>query len=85
MKGLYSIFDRGINKFLIPYPAETDQDAIRQCKSIVNDNRKTPFVEFPEDFDLYFTGYFNDETGTLIPSTNVRFIVKLADLKEGQK
>jgi len=84
MRSLYSIFDRGVGKFNIPFPAETDHDAIRQCKAVVNSDRKSPITDYPEDFDLYQVGKFNEESGTLIPfeANSIRFVIKLIDLKE---
>lgn len=82
MKGLYSIFDRGIGKYLLPFPAETDHEAIRQCKTVVNDKRESNITLYPEDYDLYFIGWFNDEEGKLQPGQSIRLVKKLADLKE---
>jgi len=85
MKGLYSIFDRGIGKYLLPFPAETDHEAIRQCKTVVNDKRESNITLYPEDYDLYFIGWFKDDQAKLIPAEPNYLVVKLSDLKEVKK
>lgn len=82
MKPMYSLFDRGITKFMLPFPAETDEDAIRQCKMLFKQSEKSPIVQFAEDYDLYFVGWFNDEEGVLVPNKSVKMIKKLIELKE---
>lgn len=82
MRGLYSIFDRGVAKFMVPFPAETDHDAIRQCKQVVNSDRKSPITDYPEDYDLYFVGWFNDEEGKLVTNQAPKMITQLKELKQ---
>ena len=80
MKGLYSLFDRGVMKFMLPFPSDADQDAIRQCRYLVNGENESVFKKFPEDYDLYFVGWFNEEEGVLMPAKTPRMITKIIDL-----
>lgn len=81
MRGLYSIFDRGVGKYMMPFPAETDHDAIRQCKAVVNSDRKSPMTDYPEDYDLYFVGWFNEEECKLQSAQAPRLVTMLKELK----
>lgn len=80
MKGLYSLFDRGVQKFMVPFPSDTDDDAIRQCRYLVNGNNESVFKKFPEDFDLYHVGWFIEDEGKLLPVASPKMITKIIDL-----
>nr|QJB19409.1 MAG: nonstructural protein [Microvirus sp.] len=80
MKGLYSLFDRGVQKYMIPFPSDAEQDAIRQCRYLVNGDNDSVFKKFPEDFDLYHIGWFVEDEGKLLPLATPKMIVKIIDL-----
>lgn len=59
---LYSIYDKQLKKFLPPFFAVSDKDAIRQLSSIVNYS-DTLICRFAEDYCLYKVGLFDESDG----------------------
>lgn len=63
---MYSVKDEMTGKFMNPMLIEQDDNAdnlaIRQFKS--NLNNITLWKDNPNDFSLYLTGVFDDETGS---------------------
>lgn len=73
---LYSVFDSKTATFGIPNFIPSDNAAIRTFSDAVNDgsNPNNQWHKHPEDFSLFFVGFFDDETGLLeksIPSSLV--------------
>lgn len=61
---LYSIKDRATGAFMTPWPAHQDAHAIRMFQDNVNDPNSA-CNKHPDDYDLWFVGYFDDDTGKL--------------------
>lgn len=59
---VYSIFDSKADVFHSPFFNSTHGEAERNFKTAVNDP-KTSFNKYPDDFDLYYLGEYNDTTG----------------------
>ena len=78
---LFSIKDRLMGVFLTPFPARADVEAIRQVQASFADPamRQTPVVTSPQDYDLFYLGEFDDETGSLSSFTPV-LLKNLRDL-----
>lgn len=62
---LYSLKDRLLGAFLAPFPARADVEAVRQLKNSLKDPQmaQSQLVQHKEDYDLYYVGIFDDETG----------------------
>lgn len=67
---MYSIFDSKLAAFSVPFYEHKDAVAIRKFTDAVNDgsNPNNQWFNHPEDFQLFFLGEFDDNTGELIPS-----------------
>lgn len=67
---LFSIYDFKSGVYLVPFPARSEVDAVRQITSSFDDNSimQTPAGKKPEEFGLYSIGCFDDESGEIIPS-----------------
>ena len=59
---MVAIKDRALNAFMRPFFAQTKGQAIRMFNDEVN-NHESPMFKHPEDYDLYFLGTWNDDTG----------------------
>jgi len=79
---LYSLFDRKMQKYGMPYNAPNDEIAKRMLISTINAGGTT-ISEFPEDFSLYKIGKYNDDTGEL--TTEVKFLANAIEFsKKGE-
>lgn len=59
---IFSIRDEKSKLFGTPFYKVTHGEAERDFKTIVNDE-KTKINKYPEDFDLYYMGEYDDNTG----------------------
>jgi len=62
----YSIRDLKSEVFNTPFFQKTHGEAERNFRTLVNDPKST-IASFPEDYDLFYIGDYEDNTGTLLP------------------
>lgn len=60
--GIYGLWDRKAHRYLSTFTETNDDTAKRNFDTIRKDNN-TLFGKFPEDFELYRLGNFDDNTG----------------------
>lgn len=72
---LFLIRDSKSETFNPPFAARTHGEAERYFRTLVN-NKETSIAKFPEDYDLYFIGDFDDQSGKLAPLDTPNHIVK---------
>lgn len=63
---LYSVFDTKVGAFASPFIARTKAEAIRSFQVACGDDN-LPFKRHPADYQLYFVGGWNDQSGSLLP------------------
>ena len=78
---LYSVRDSKGEIFNPPYFAKTHGEAERNFKRLVNDSQSMP-SHYPEDYDLYYVGDFNDATGVLNALDTPQHIIKAISVKD---
>lgn len=80
---LYSLKDTKLGKFGMPFVAPNDEIAKRMLHSTVNAG-ETTVAEYPEDFQLYLLGSYNDDTGEL--TSELKFIANATEFsnKKGE-
>lgn len=59
---VYSIRDAKAEVFNTPFYQKTHGEAERSFQQLVNDEKSTVH-KFSEDFDLYYLGQYDDQTG----------------------
>lgn len=64
-----------------PFYAKTLGEAERSFRMLANDDKSMPW-KFPEDFDLYEIGEFDDNSGKLKGLETPRHMSKAINLKE---
>lgn len=80
---VYSIRDQKGEIFNTPFFKKTHGEAERDFRSLVGDEKS--FVnKYPEDFDLYYLGQYDDNTGKFDPIDTPQHIVKAVQFKENQ-
>lgn len=74
---VYSIFDKKGCCFELIFHASDDVSAIRTCDSMVF-SRDNQYAKYPEDFDLFHIGEFDQKTGILV-AKQIRFVLNFQD------
>lgn len=72
---VFSIRDAKAEIFHTPFYKATDRDAERDFKHAVND-KQTKLNEYPEDFDLYCLGTYEDRDGKFQSLPTLVHVVK---------
>lgn len=78
---MYSIYDSKAEIFHPPYFNKTHGEAERTFGQIVNDE-KTQIGQFPEDYDLYHVGEYNDGTGQFTLPDSPKHMLKAIALRK---
>lgn len=78
---VYSIRDTKSGVYWQPLHQKTHGEAERTFKSLVEDE-KTLIHKYPEDFELYYLGEFNDETGKVDFLDTPQHVVAAVQLKQ---
>jgi hypothetical protein len=81
MKKIYSVRDNKVDAYGVPFFVDSDVQALRELHVAVNDNRIQLSI-FPEDFDLYELGSFNEQTGKIDTLVVPKFITGAVSLKK---
>jgi len=63
MLSMYAIFDRAVGKYMQPFFAMADGQAVRMFVDAINDSTTT-LGKHPEDYSLNKIGVFDDASGT---------------------
>jgi len=80
----FAVKDIKGNIFNRPFPEINQVNAIRGLSVVVNDPN-SQISHFPQDFELFRVGTFNDETGIIIAEERPVFIESAFNLKKLQK
>jgi len=78
---LFSIRDQKGEIYNTPFFQKTHGEAERNFSQLVNDSKST-VSQFPEDFDLYFIGSYDDQTGKLNSLDTPQHVVKAITIKK---
>lgn len=77
---IYSIRDAKGEVFNSPFYKKTHGEAERDFKTLVNDD-KSVVNKYPDDFDLYYLGTYEDVSGKLIALDTPQHILKAVQVK----
>lgn len=76
----FSIRDSKGEIFHTPFFANTHGEAERNFTQLVRDE-KSRLSQFPEDFDLYFLGVYDDQTGIFKSLDTPQHLIKAVQIK----
>nr|QJB20664.1 MAG: nonstructural protein [Microvirus sp.] len=76
---IYTLRDAKAEVYHSPFFQKTHGEAERTFNKLVHDE-KSMISQYPEDYDLYYLGEYDDQTGT-IQSVVPQHIVKAVNLK----
>lgn len=77
---MFTIVDNKAKCFHPPYFAQTRAEADRIFTTIVN-TEQNQISQFPEDFDLYYIGEYDDGTGKMYPLTTPEHCIKAMQVR----
>lgn len=63
---IFAIYDKKVAIYRYPHFHQNIQDAVRQFQQEVK-NPQNPLSQYPEDFDLYQIGQFDETTANIVP------------------
>lgn len=78
---MYSIRDSKAEIFNAPFYKKTHGEAERDFTTLVNDEKST-VAQYPDDFDLYYVGTYDDGNGKIEPLSTPQHIVKAIQLRK---
>lgn len=77
----YAIHDAKAEVFNPPFYKHTHGEAERDFTSLARDGKST-VNQYPEDFDLYYVGGYDDNRGIFLPLDTPQHIVKAISVIE---
>lgn len=77
---IFSIRDSKAENYLQPFFNKTHGEAERNFRELARDD-KSIVSKYPEDYDLYFLGTYDDNSGKLSPADTPQHVVKAVNLK----
>lgn len=77
---MFTIKDQKAQVYNTPFFQKSPGEAERSLKSLTNDNQSL-ISKYPEDFDLYLIGEYDDQTGMMTSLDTPQHIVKAINLK----
>lgn len=77
---MFSIRDQKAEIFTPPFYKKTHGEAERDFNSLVNDSKST-VSQFPDDFDLYYVGDYDDQTGVVKSLDTPQHVIKAVHVK----
>ena len=60
---VYSLRDSKVLSFAPPFCCQTEAQAIRMVGDLINGDLQSPVAKHPDDFELFFLGVWDDDTG----------------------
>jgi len=75
---MYSIRDAAVGTYHPPFFNRTHGEAERNFAQLAKDD-KTQVGQHPEDFDLYYLGDYDDNSGKMAPQDTPHHIAKASD------
>lgn len=81
---LFSVRDSKSEIFHSPWFFKTHGEAEREFRTVVN-TEKSKLAQFPEDYDLYYVGEYDDNTGKFNPVDSPQHVIKAVNCVQTQQ
>lgn len=78
---LVSVYDKKASIYWPPMAFEGVAQAIRAYATAFMKERSSTFVQFPEDFDLYEVGQYEQSDGQVVSTWPPQYIESIANIK----
>lgn len=80
---VFAIRDAKAENYFNPFYAPTAGEAERNFTAVAMDPKST-ICQFPEDFDLFYLGEYDTNSGILKPLTTPQHVIKALNVKRPQ-
>lgn len=81
MKKIFAVKDNAVQAFGQPFFVRSQGEAIRSFQDETNStDNNSAIARHPEDYDLYYIGDFDDQTGTL-NAEQPTLVIRAKDVK----
>lgn len=77
---IFSIRDSKGEIYNTPFFQKTHGEAERSFRELVNDEKSMPH-KYPDDFDLYYVGDYDDQKGTISSLETPQHLIKAINCK----
>lgn len=81
---IFSIRDSKAEMFYPPFYQKTHGEAERSLRELVRDE-KSLISKYPEDYDLYFLGEWDDQSGKMTLEDTPKHVIKATQLAISEK
>ena len=81
---MFAVRDSKTEFFTIPMSSKCERDAVRTFEMACNDS-KAMMWQYPEDYDLYEIGDYDDNTGKFHCLDTPRHVIKAVQLRKEEK
>lgn len=81
LRKIYAVRDQKVESYSQPFFAHTHGESERSFEQAVK-TPNSPYNQFPQDFDLYYLGTYDDQTGAIQALQTPEFITKAIDVKD---
>lgn len=78
---VYTIRDSKAEVFNTPFFQKSHGEAERSFRELINDE-KSMVSKYPEDYDLYYLGQYDDQTGTIEALDTPQHMQKAVSIKQ---
>lgn len=72
---MFAIRDSKAEFYNQPFFQKTHGEAERNFRALTKDD-KSMIAKYPEDYDLYYLGEYDDQTGTMSPLVTPQHVLK---------
>lgn len=81
LKKIFSVRDIKVSVYNVPFYSDSEIQAIRNVHAAMANQPDMLISQFPQDYELYYVGEFEDVTGKMVSLDSPKFIINLTTIK----
>lgn len=78
---IYVLHDKKAKIYGVPLATRNEVEMVRNITTVVNIHDDSMLYRYPDDFDLYLLGTYDDNTGTITLLSEKEFILNCLSVK----
>lgn len=78
---MFCVYDKKVCVFDPPVTFRNEEEVIRYLRRMLRGPGDSTVKSFPEDYEMYEVGSYDDSDGSIVPLSPVRFVCRLDGLK----